>query len=418
MRGYRRFLQSKFGRIWQPAAAAAMLGAAVLLTAHAAAAQKPREETFTPRAAISLPNGQKITSFDISWVDPARGQYFLADRTNKAVDVVNTTTNQVVAQLTSNFAGVGPTSDTSGPNGVLTAGHFLWVGDFGNGSNGGTGGLVKVIDLNNNSTVAVISTGGVARADELCYDAKDHIILIANDAEPFTATGGGPYVTFINSQTFQVLGRIVMNGTGGTPKATNGIEQCQWRRKPDRFYLNIPEVNGPGNDTQPGAVLVINPTTMTIVKTFNLDLTVCAGPAGMALGPSPQILLGCSNPNKTVPSTIVIDERNGGVIYTLANEDGADQVWFNPGDGHYFLGRSGGATGPELGIVDSGTGKSDKSQPTRGAAHSVAADPNTLKVFVPIPTTGTGAVCSLVGGDDSDGCIAVFKAKSGTDESE
>jgi len=422
MRGHRSFSPGEIRRMWRPAAIAAMLGAAAFLAANPAAA-KPKEETFTARAAISLPNGQKITSFDISWVDSNLGEYFLADRTNAAVDVVDTTTNAVGGQIKANFAGAGPTPDTSGPNGVLTVRHrFLWVGDYGNGSNGGTGGLVKVIDLNNNSLVATIATGGVARADELCYDPKDHIILIANDAEPFTATGGGPYVTFIDSQTYTVLGRIVMNGQNGTPRATNGIEQCQWIRRTDRFYLNIPEVNGPGDDTNPGAVLVINPTSMTIVRTFDIPHDQCEGPQGMAVGAFPQILLGCNDPKKDVPRTVIIDARNGSTLFTVENEDGSDEVWYNSADGHYFLGESGGANPQHLGIIDAATGKSDTSIktgiPGGGGAHSVAADPNTLKVFVPIASTSGAGLCSSVGGDDSVGCIAVVKAKAGTNEGE
>jgi hypothetical protein len=420
MRDHRRFSYVELTRFYRPAVVAAALAAAALLTANLAAA-KPREEMFKLRAAISLPNGAKINRFDISWVDPKLGEYFLSDSTNKTIDVVNTATNQVVAMLaaTPPFHGVGPTFDTTGPNGVLTVDHrYVWAGDYGDGTNGNpVGGVVKVIDLTTGNTVAVIPTGGTARADELCNDPKDHVVMIANPGEtPVSMGGTGPYVSFIDTTTYKVLGQIFMNGKNGTPLATDGIEQCQWRRQNDKFYVNIPEVNGPGTDAAPGAVLVINPTTMTIVKTFALDHNLCEGPAGMALGPTPQILLGCGDGLKNVPSTIVIDARNGNVIYTLKNEDGADEVWYNPGDGHYLLARSGGVTGPELGIVDSATGKNDKSLTTRGAAHSVAADPNTLKVFVPIPVTGTGAVCSLVGGDDSDGCIAVYKAGPGTNE--
>jgi hypothetical protein len=428
MRGHRRFPSIELMRFCcRPAAVA--LAATVLLAANMAAAQKPREEIFTPRAAISLPNGAKVTRFDISWVDPQLGEYFLADSTNKTIDVVDTTTNQVVAQLTGNFAGVGPTFDTGGPNGVLTVAHrYVWVGDFGKGANGGTGGLVRVIDLTNGSLVATIATGGVARADELCYDAKDHVILIANPGEPLPPSGTGPYVTFIDSQTYKVLGQIFMNGKNGTPLATNGIEQCQWRRKTGKFYLNIPEVNGPGTDAAPGAVLVIDPTTMTILKTFNIPHSQCEGPAGMALGPIPQILLGCSDALKDVPSTVTINENNGKVINTFSGEDGADEVWYNPGDGHYFLGESGGVNPQHLGIIDAATvtgldiGSEDASQktgiPGGGAEHSVAADATTLKVFVPISSTAGAGVCSSVGGDDSAGCIAVYKAKRGTNEGE
>ncbi|HJU14878.1 MAG TPA: hypothetical protein VJ770_00265 [Stellaceae bacterium] len=404
--------------MWRPAMVAGMLGATALLAAHPAAARN--DEVFKVRAAISLPNLQKIQSFDISFVDPFLGGYFLADRTNATVDGVYVKTNQLTEQLKANFAGVGPTSDTSGPNGIITVHSnkntqfFLWAGDYGNGSNGGTGGLVKVIDLSNGSLVATIATGGVARADELCLDPKDNVVLVANDAEPFTATGGGPYVTFIDSTNYKVLGQIVMNGQNGTPRATNGIEQCQYSRRTGMFYLNIPEVNGPGNDTAPGAVLVIDPTSRSIVNTFPLDHSQCEGPQGMAIGPQNQILIGCNDPNKDVPSTVIINERNGKTLAVVPNEDGSDQVWYNPGDGHYFLGESGGANPQHLGIIDALTGVSDISPQTGikggGTSHSVAADPITNKVFVPIAATAGAGVCSSVGGDDSVGCIAVFTA--------
>jgi hypothetical protein len=412
MRGHHRSSDLRLMRFCRSAAVAAAFAAAALLAMNPAVAQKPADEVFSPTAAISLPNNQQVTRFDIGWVDPRLGEYFLADSTNKTIDVVTTANNKVVAQLTGNFAGVGSTFDTTGPNGVLTVDHrYVWVGDFGNGSNGGTGGLVRVIDLRTGTLVQTIATGGVARADELCYDAKDHIILIANPGEPLPSSGGpGPFVTFIDSTTYKVLGQIFMNGQNGAPLATDGIEQCQWSSRTGDFYLNIPEVNGPGNDSASGAVLEISPTKRTILRTFSLPHSECEGPAGMALGPENQALLGCSDGLKDVPSTVVINIRSGRVIHVLANEDGADEVWFNPGDGHYFLARSGGVTGPELGVVDAQTGKEDQSAGTAAGAHSVAADPATLKVFVPIPSTGGTAVCATAGGSDSLGCIAVFTA--------
>ena len=41
----------------------------------------------------------------------------------------------------------------------------------------------------------------------------------------------------------------MFDGKKGTPKATNGLEQCGWSAKTGKFYQNVPEVNGPGNDT-------------------------------------------------------------------------------------------------------------------------------------------------------------------------
>ena len=55
----------------------------------------------------------------------------------------------------------------------------------------------------------------------------------------------------------------------------------------------------------------------------------------MALGPFPQILLGCTNAG---PNSVVINANSGAITAKLAGEAGADQVWFNPGDNTYFLG--------------------------------------------------------------------------------
>jgi hypothetical protein len=242
----------------------------------------------------------------------------------------------------------------------------------------------------------VIPTGGVNRADELCFDPRDQLVLVANDAEsPF------PFVSIISTENYSILAQITMNGTvapGGTiksPAATNGIEQCKWDRRTGKFYVNIPEVNGPGNDTQPGAVVTISPETFQIENVFSIPIAKCAGPQGMAIGPDHQILLGCNDPNKTVPSTVIIDDRKGDVIATVKNEDGADEVWFNDGDDHYFLARSGGANAQQLGVIDTGgkegisadqslvTGLPNTPVSPHGAAHSVAADPILIKCMFP-----------------------------------
>jgi hypothetical protein len=218
-------------------------------------------------------------------------------------------------------------------------------------------------------------------------------------------------------------GTVAPGGKIKSPAATNGIEQCKWDRRTGKFYVNIPEVNGPGDDTQPGAVVTISPETMQIENVYSIPIAKCAGPQGMAIGPDHQILLGCNDPNKTVPSTVIIDDRDGHVIATVANEDGSDEVWFNDGDDHYFLARSGGANPQKLGIIDA-DGKegiaadqdvaiglpNNPPLQAHGTAHSVAADPVLNQIYVPIPRTAGLSVCSGAGGNDALGCIAVFTA--------
>jgi hypothetical protein len=385
----------------------ALATTAALLMVGNAVGEMPPDEVFAPNTAITLPGSQNITAFDISFVDPVIGEYFLADRTNKAVDVVDTTT-KTLTQLTATppFAGATGNNDTSGPDGVITVSHKeLWAGD-GNST-------IKVISLLTGATTHVINTGGKNRADELCLDPRDNLVLMANDAEtPF------PFVTLISTETYTVLKTIVMNGTAGAPKATNGIEQCQWSPRTGKFYLNIPEVNGPGNDTQPGAVVVISPATMAIEDTFSIPLDKCAGPQGMAIGPENQILLGCNASS----STVIINAQSGTVIATLADEGGADEVWFNDGDSQYFLAESGPSYSSNqlLGIIDAWSHQTDESvvigiksttAVPRGGNHSVAADPVLNQVFVPIASTSGSTVCATAGGVNARGCIAVFTAK-------
>lgn len=361
-------------------------------------------EMYQPVAAVTLPNGQSISSFDISFVDPTLREDFVSDRTNKAVDVIDTSKDTFVRQLQAGFVGNTGNSDTSGPNGVLVANQrFVWAGDGDS--------TVKVIDLTSGSLVAAIPTGGTARADELCYDQADNMIMIANDAD------SPPFVTFIDASSFKVLGKIAMSGANGTPKATNGIEQCKWSPRTGMFYVNIPEVNGPGNDSQPGAVVVISPKTQSIVATFTIPLAQCAGPQGMALGPQNQILLGCNAPGPSGNNpTVIINEHSGAVLATLDNESGSDEVWFDPGNNTYFLAESGNPAGPALGVVTAFPKREDQPSAATGSssAHSVAADPVSNEAFVPIPPTTTGTVCSSVGGFDAEGCIAIYANTSQT----
>src|SRR5262249_25833657 len=360
------------------------------------------------------PDSQKLGAFDIGFVDPAHGVYLLADRTNASIDVVDTSTNQVINQFKPGFVGATGNNDTSGPDGVLVAnGTQVWVGD-------GMSGVWRLDEtrgavINARISPAFPETTNPTRADELCHDDNNQIILIANDAsEPH------PFVTFISSTSFAVLGHIVMDGKEGRPDAAGGIEQCQWSPRTGKFYLNVPN---PAEHPDDGVVLQIDPVSEKSEKTFPLTNSGCNGNAGMALGPFPQALLGCSNAG---PNSVVINLNSGSVIGTLAGEAGADEVWFNPADGQYFMGSGnhltavGGATAPILGIVDTAGKRSDLGPTTAVGSHSVAADPVKNQGYVPINSNpaqgGASGICGANGGSNANGCIAVFTVISGTDD--
>jgi hypothetical protein len=274
---------------------------------------------------------------------------------------------------------------------------------------------VQVISLKTGKVTHTIDTGGQRRADELCEDPQQHVVLVAND------DALDLFLTFISTETYKVVGTLKLDGTDPDAQnvnATNGIEQCQWNPRTRKFYLAIPEVSGSGNNTVPGAVLEINPASMKVQKVFPIDFGFsagppatadCLGPQGMAIGPDREILLGCSNAGK---GSVIINELSGDLVRNLANLNGNDEVWFNPGDNHYFLAGSNHnlalpTPGPILGVVDQSGDPDieDASPATKSGSHSVAADPVKNQVYVPV-NSGSQALC----GETTTGCIAVFTA--------
>jgi hypothetical protein len=384
------------------------------------------DEVFAPTAAVTIP-GVPMASWDISFVDPTLGQFFLGDRTHNAVDVVNTGSSLGFAGFIGQglFTGVVPAAtctgrggggnDCNGPDGVLVTNHTeLWVGD-GNST-------VKVFDLTNpaHPLTHTISTGGKFRADEMCFNPEQQLLMVANNSEGETPS---PFATIISVKHHAVVKRINFDGTNGAPLATNGAEQCQYSSRTERFYITLPGVHNPDDGT--GVVVVINPEDLdhgkAVEKVFPLANTVCDTPQGMAVGPDHQLLVGCNGSTHST-NAVVIDQRNGAVLAAVPNESGPDMVWYNPGDGHYFLARSAAhddaAHTQKLGVIDARGLRADMSvftangpSPPAPGSHSVAADPVTNQVYV---ATGGGAstVCGTGGGSNAQGCIAVFTTKN------
>src|SRR5262245_18922431 len=165
------------------ASSAGAIAAILALTGTAFSAEAlNKDEVFSVTGVISLPGGEKIQSFDISVVDPAKSVYVLGDRTNQQIDVVDTTTNTLLSPIKGGFAGFTGSNDTSGPDGVLIndPDNEVWAGD-GPCASGEMHpaqcepvgpSSVKVFNLSTGQRTHVIPTGGVtpkldgvARAD-------------------------------------------------------------------------------------------------------------------------------------------------------------------------------------------------------------------------------------------------------------
>jgi YVTN family beta-propeller protein len=335
------------------------------LTSTSASAIVVAPATTVRMAKIAVP-GKPLKAFDISWVDPASAHYYLADRSNGTVDVIDVMTNTVTAQI-GGFKGATGKNDTSGPDGVVgtVSNKELWAGDGDS--------TVKVIDLTSNTIVATISTGGKFRADEMAYDPKDNVLIVANNADD------PPFATIISVATRGVLKKIPFTD------ATNGAEQPQYDPQTGMFYLSVPATKAsPG-----GAIAVIDPVRMTINAMYGLQN---CGPNGLALGPGNQLLAGCGNPGRSV----ILDKTNGALLGDFSSVGGSDEVWYNPGDNRYYLAAS---AAQNLGIIDAGTLAVVANVQSGVGAHSVAADQTSNHIFVPI--SGPDPACPT-------GCIAVY----------
>jgi hypothetical protein len=305
-------------------------------------------ETLRLKTVVSVPNGGKITSFDISFVDPVSGFYVLGDRTNKGIDLIDTATNtfQFIAGQ-GLFAGVVlvngvANNDLSGPDGaMIVRSREIWAGDGDS--------TLKFLSLDTGALLGQVSTGGAHRVDEMCYDTIHNIGFVANNAEdPF------PFITAVSARTHSIIGKIVFDGTNGAPIATNGIEQCQFNPRDGKIYVTVPEINGPGNNSVPGGVARIDPLTVRVTAVATIPISSCSGPQGLAIGPAlgghGQMLVGCNGAVANAAAnrpTAVIDDGSqpggtfGAIVFTLPFQAGNDMVDFNAGDNHYYLARSG-----------------------------------------------------------------------------
>ena len=404
--------------------ATAALGSLALASFGADGALAQGREPAAPAvrllATVPIPG---MTLFDIAWIDPGTQLYYLADRSNNAIEVIDARRSRFVKQIQKGgFRGASGDSDTSGPNGITVSANLLFAGD--------AASRVVAIDLRTDQIVGEVHTGGLGenRTDELAYDPQDRVLLAMNNADV------PPFATLISVDArtgrLALRKRITLQDFGpGRNTATNGVEQAVWNPRTRRFYLAIPEVDGPGGGGAHGAVAVIDPRTGRVEATFPVDY---CQPAGIALGPDQDLLLGCSvifdtagvaceepsatqaidcHGNAARPTQLIIDAQSGEVEREIRGVGGSDEVWFNPGDDRYYTASRDNPLGPVLGVIDARRRRLDQIVPTfntplvapepQGGAKSVAVNPRNDHVLVALPGSNAFPDCL-------SGCVAVF----------
>ena len=442
---------SKLGAYFSCTVATALLGAASLVPSSAAFAAgcvgpgAPDNAQTKCVTAIHVP-GNPLTSFDISWVNPNRAEYYLADRSNKGITIIDThnlkfkRTIGGFKGIVLNKTGTAVDNNHSGPDGVVSHGRWLYAGDGDS--------TLKVIDLNAPTASAIkqsIATGGTTRLDEMDITGDGQLLFGANNAEDppfgtlFSANGDGSV-----SNTF-IITRVTIAPTIVPPGKGLSIEQPAWDPKTQRFYTSIPTIaNNPagcvlgGTPACSGGLLVTDPDNPVAVEgLFDpvaghgvIPLPAC-GPNGATVGVNDNLLLGCTPGNFPPQTTTLVINAKTHNSAAVNGITGSDEVYFNKGDNRYYLGASKAikptgsnlGSGAVLGVVD-GTSILVETIPQSSGSHSVAADSRRNLIFVPqIWTRPAGAIPAgdantVAGGPATvgellcggvDGCIAVYR---------
>ncbi|HEY2231500.1 MAG TPA: hypothetical protein VGI22_27940 [Xanthobacteraceae bacterium] len=355
-----------------------------------------------------------ITSFDISFDDANIHTLVQSHRdtpncgadpnTDGGVDVINTSSNKRMKTL----CGFHGTAKEHGPNGVIIVDQKeVWAGD---GLIPPETSTLKAVDIKTGDTV-VMNTGGSGRTDELCEAVGHEIVMAANDRT------ADLFMTFWSTESHEMLGQLSFLG-GKTPDpnaagivAAGGIEQCKFDPRTNRFLIAIPQPSSPAGIT--GVVAVVTAEKpFKVVDMFKiLPSSGCdQGPHGLALGPDHQVLLGCGSPSA---ASLIMDDRDGHTIFPLPGVS-SDEVWYNPGDNHYFLVPTNAAgTAGTLAPVDAKTGAEDAMAKAGGSSRVVAADMLKNQIYVVLPgpddvASGGSGLCP----NAANGCIGVYTAKN------
>lgn len=402
--------------------------------------------------AVQIP-GNAIRAFDISFANPERAEYYLADRSNKGIDIIDTS-NLTFKRRLAGFVGVainpgsitpanpfGTTNNSlSGPDGVVTHNRWLYAGDGDS--------TLKIFDLDSPSAAmaqAPVSTGGATRVDEMALTTDGSLLLAANNAED------PPFATLLKANgdagmsNVSIIVRIGVDATIIPPGKGLSIEQPTWEPRTRRFLVSVPtiagnpagcNIGGPAPFCE-GGLLIIDPDNLpaptlvggvmtSVVGAFDpttdtgiLPLKDC-GPNGATVGPKGNLLLGCTPGNVPTNTTTQVIKTTTKKFTEIGNLTGSDEVWFNAGDSRYYTGSSAdntsGKTLAVLGVINAEQNILIEKIPQSSNSHSVAADSWRNLIFVPqvAPTAlvGPGGDVTTVGAGlcgSTNGCVAVYQ---------
>jgi hypothetical protein len=353
-------------------------------------------------------------SFDIGIV--SNGKYYLTDRNNKAIDVIDVATGNFSLLAAGSFTGAAASTAKSGPNGVNAVGNLLYAGDVNS---------VKIVDPAAGKVIKTITVGNAGfRADEGCYDPVDNLFMIqVPDADL-------PYAVFINTSTQTVQATVNWTDTNGQP--AGGNEACVYDPTQKAFLVNNDStLQNPRGEVD--VIPALDITSVSAGSTLNIfelpgmkryPLGNC-DPTGLDLGPGTDMISECRQGNAGDKLTTLILNRTNGQILATLPAGGGDEVWYDARTNKYYVAASrwhtsgvndagGGCSAtnpcdPRLFIIDASARQIVRAIPTGNNAHSVAVDPVTGEVFVPYSSATAPAGCpNCAQNGFSNGGISIF----------
>jgi hypothetical protein len=401
-----------------------------------------------------------VYSFDLGTVDPATHKYYVTDRTNKSIDVVQN--GALIGQFKQSFAGCNSTfgtttaapvalpgcttiapsfttnNDASGPDGLDVVGAYLYVGDVNN---------LWVLDKNTGAKVqkiAIPSAPTGLRADEGCWDSVNNIYAIA------TPAADNPFMSFFDTTVPgapTLIATVYMNDSANA--ASGGLEACfsdgvnfygnndGSTANPHGEVWRIPaasivalKATAPQVRVQAGTATFNDPTGTAITPAVlagvltPFALPAQCDPTGIAAGPAAEGSLGSMcRPGKigTSMDFQIMNKTTGAIIQTVVGAGGGDQITYDATSNRWFLADSrqtadskscgGGSAScvltPKLGIVDGTTHAIVNMLPNGNNSHSVAVDSALGIVYTPF----TNASATGGGTGFNDGGINTYSTR-------
>ena len=183
---------------------------------------------------IAIPGGP-INSFGVMYIDPGSSLGYLADKDNKAVDIIDTRTDSYVGRI-AGFAGTANGGASAGPNGIIAVndGAELWVSDGDS--------TIKVIEPKSGKITGTIATGGKKRANAMAYDPKDHLVIVANPNDQ------PAFLTLVSTEPgHRIVAKIPVED------AAESLERSDYHAASGMFYTDVPILRADHTPRRAGA---------------------------------------------------------------------------------------------------------------------------------------------------------------------